>query len=90
MSKRKRVRATTNPADEAGAAQETSTPAAPPSKTGWNRFPIWAWVLIFIVPVLLSEYMFYMAGRPASMVLFPIAWAGFWAAMWFRSKEPRT
>ena len=37
-----------------------------------------AWALVFILPLALSEYMFYVGGRTANMVMFPIAWAGFW------------
>ena len=58
------------------------------AKTGWRRFPIWAWALIFIVPLALSEYMFYMAGRTASVVLFPIVWIGFWIMLAIRRRSP--
>jgi len=47
--------------------------------------PLWGWVLIFLVPLLLSEYMFYVAGRTLSVILFPIVWTGFWFAMMERS-----
>jgi hypothetical protein len=50
---------------------------------GW--IPLWGWVLIFLVPLALSEYMFYVAGRTASLVLFPLAWIGFWYVMMWRS-----
>lgn len=86
MSKRRRERETASTVAPAGADKEPPPSATTPTKTGWKRYPIWGWALIFILPLLLSEYMFYMAGRPASMVLFPIAWAGFWGTIWFRSK----
>ena len=54
-----------------------------PRKFGW--IPLWGWVLIFVVPLILSEYMFYVAGKRFSMILFPLAWVGFWAAMMQRS-----
>jgi hypothetical protein len=47
--------------------------------------PLWGWGLIFLLPLVASEFMFYMAGRLPSMVLFPIAWIGFWIAMMSRS-----
>jgi hypothetical protein len=56
---------------------------APASRFDW--IPRWGWVLIFLVPLLSSEFMFYMAGRKLSMILFPLAWVGFWVAMMWRS-----
>lgn len=47
--------------------------------------PPWAWALIFLVPLLASEYMFYRVGRTASMILFPIAWVAFWITLMQRS-----
>jgi hypothetical protein len=55
-----------------------------PSRFGW--IPLWGWILIFLVPLIASEYMFYTADRRVSMVLFPIAWIGFWVAMLRRSR----
>jgi len=52
-------------------------------KFGW--IPLWGWVLIFILPLVSSEFMFYRAGRGASMILFPVAWIGFWVALMQRS-----
>lgn len=66
-----------------------TTPATTPTKPGWQRLPTWAWVLVFVLPLALSEYMFYMGGRTASMVMFPIAWIGFWATIWYRSRAKR-
>lgn len=56
------------------------------SKFRW--IPLWGWILIFLIPLVLSEYMFYVAGRTMSMVLFPLAWIGFWGALMQRSGWP--
>jgi hypothetical protein len=53
---------------------------------GW--IPLWGWILIFIGPLALSEFMFYRAGRTVSMVLFPVAWIGFWITIMHRSGWP--
>lgn len=53
------------------------------SQFGW--IPLWGWVLIFLVPLILSEFMFYRADRKVSMVLFLVAWTGFWVTMMHRS-----
>jgi hypothetical protein len=50
--------------------------------------PLWGWVLVFLVPLALSEYMFYVADRTVSMVIFPLAWIGFWYVMMRRSGWP--
>ncbi len=85
MSKGRRERETATAAAQADANQKAAATKAPP-RTGWQRFPIWAWALIFVVPLVLSEFMFYQAGRMFNMVLFPIVWAGFWVALWYRSR----
>jgi hypothetical protein len=54
-----------------------------PARFSW--IPPWGWILIFLVPLIISELMFYRAGRGVSMILFPIAWVGFWVAMMWRS-----
>jgi hypothetical protein len=54
----------------------------------FSWIPLWGWILIFIGPLVLSEFMFYMAGRTASMILFPVAWIGFWIAIMHRSGWP--
>ncbi len=54
----------------------------------FERIPLWGWILIFLVPLILSEFMFYQAGRLPSMIIFPLAWIGFWAAMMQRSGWP--
>jgi hypothetical protein len=51
----------------------------------FDWIPRWGWVLIFLVPLIFSEFMFYMAGRRLSMILFPVAWIGFWVVMMWRS-----
>jgi hypothetical protein len=50
--------------------------------------PLWGWVLIFLLPLLMSEFMFWKVGKTFSMILFPIAWVGFWYAMMQRSGWP--
>lgn len=52
-------------------------------KYAW--MPFWGWVLLFLVPLIMSLFMFYMAGRWFSMILFPIAWVGFWVITILRS-----
>lgn len=52
-------------------------------KFGW--IPLWGWVLIFTLPLVLSLFMFWRVGRIPSMILFPIAWVGFWYALLERS-----
>lgn len=50
-----------------------------------SPFPLWVWALIFILPLALSEFMFYRVDRIFSMIAFPVAWVGFWWAMMARS-----
>lgn len=52
-------------------------------KFGW--IPLWGWVLIFTLPLVFSLFMFWRVGRIPSMILFPIAWVGFWYALLERS-----
>lgn len=33
--------------------------------------------MILLVPLIISELMFYRAGREVGMILFPMAWVGF-------------
>jgi polyferredoxin len=67
----------------------TTQEAAPPPeekrrrKFGW--IPLWGWILIFVMPLVISEYMFYMVGRTVNMILFPLAWVGFWLIIMQRS-----
>ena len=59
-----------------------------PSRNKYSRIPVWGWVLIFLLPLLFSEYMFYVAGRIPTMIAFPIAWVGFWYfTFWQKRKE---
>jgi len=70
----------------------TEPEAAPPPeekrgrKFGW--IPLWGWILIFIVPLVISEIMFYQVGRTVNMILFPLAWVGFWFIIMQRSGWP--
>jgi len=57
-----------------------------PHQFDW--IPTWGWILIFLVPLAISEFMFYTAGRRVSMILFPIAWIGFWVSIMHRSGWP--
>lgn len=50
--------------------------------------PLWQWVLIFFLPLVLSELMFARAGRMASMIIFPIVWIGFWVAVMYNTGWP--
>ncbi len=54
----------------------------------FSWIPPWGWALLFLVPLVLSEYMFYRVGRTMSMIVFPIAWAGFWVTMMHRGGWP--
>lgn len=51
----------------------------------FDWIPLWGWALIFFLPLIASEFMFYVAGRKASMIVFPVAWVGFWLSMMYRS-----
>lgn len=74
------------------AHSDQDQPAAPqsqgrqPRKFGW--IPRWGWLLIFLVPLILSELLFYRVGRTVSMILFPIAWIGFWVSVMHRGGWP--
>jgi hypothetical protein len=61
-------------------------PEESPRKFGW--IPLWAWGLIFLVPLIFSEYMFYMVGRVLNMILFPVVWIAFWIVIMQRSGWP--
>jgi hypothetical protein len=78
------------PAGSSAAAEEPApdVPAPTKSKRRADRFPIWGWALAFCVPLVLSEGMFRMVGKTGSMILFPIAWIGFWIALMQRSGWP--
>ncbi|MBC7227046.1 MAG: hypothetical protein H5T61_07415 [Thermoflexales bacterium] len=54
-------------------------------KTNVPSRPLWFWILVFLLPLIASELMFYVAGRWGSMILFLVAWVGFWVAILHRS-----
>ncbi|UCC77363.1 MAG: hypothetical protein JSW37_03110 [Anaerolineales bacterium] len=68
-------------AKEAGSGQEEQ-----PRAFSW--IPLWGWALLFLVPLIFSEYMFYRIGRGMSMIVFPIAWVAFWVTMMHRGGWP--
>jgi hypothetical protein len=57
-------------------------------KDQYAWIPLWGWILIFLVPFALSEYMFYVAERRISMALFAVAWVGFWVTIMQRAGWP--
>ena len=73
-------RATPSPKDKDQDQEEK------PRKFEW--IPLWGWILIFVVPLVLSEFMFYRVGRWPSMIIFPLAWIGLWAMLMQRSGWP--
>lgn len=81
--KRKKKKAPRSDRDQQARAQAQEEQ---PRKFGW--IPLWGWILIFLVPLVLSEYMFYRVGRRVSMILFPIAWIGFWVTVMQRAGWP--
>jgi hypothetical protein len=85
LAKRKRRKEKAQRAD-----QDQQADAQPqeeqPRRFGW--IPLWGWILIFLLPLIVSEFMFYRAGRRVSMILFPIAWFGFWASLMQRAGWP--
>jgi hypothetical protein len=58
------------------------------TSTAFEWVPLWGWVLIFLVPLIVSEIMFWNVGRIPSMIMFPIAWIGFWYVTMERSGWP--
>lgn len=69
MAKKKKQRKSKSTSGQSGQEEQAS-------KFQW--IPLWGWILIFLLPLALSEYMFYMADRTLNMILFPLAWIGFW------------
>jgi len=49
--------------------------------------PSWLSALLFLVPLVWSEYMFYVAGRWHGVVLFPVLWVAFWLSLSRRRGE---
>lgn len=74
--KERRAQAKLPPPEQAPAARKRR-------RLAW--MPLWGWVLLFLLPLIASEAMFYMVGRLGSMILFPLAWTGFWLAVMQRS-----
>jgi len=67
---------------------QPATPSAEDQEArirSFDRIPLWGWILIFLLPLIASEFMFYRVERWPSMVIFPLAWIGFWASMMHRS-----
>lgn len=56
--------------------------------TAFQWVPLWGWALIFLVPLIVSEIMFWNVGKIPSMIMFPIAWVGFWYITMERSGWP--
>ncbi len=59
------------------------------------RMKKWQFALLFIIPFILAEVLFYFGGRPVSMMIFPFLWVGFWAALlwandWVPLKKPKS
>ena len=63
---------------------EAAKPQEQPAQRRYAWIPPWGWALIFALPLIASEYMFYVVGHWGSMILFPVAWIGFWAMMMWR------
>lgn len=78
MAKRKGRRAETK-SDFSGQQEE---------KRAFEWVPLWGWVLIFLLPLIASELMFWNVGKIASMILFPVAWVGFWYVTMERAGWP--
>lgn len=47
----------------------------------FSSIPLWGWIALFVLPLVASELMFYRVGHTLSMVLFAIAWVGFWVTV---------
>jgi hypothetical protein len=84
MAKRKRRQNNGLPSNQPGPAPPL--PEELPRKFDW--IPLWGWILIFLVPLALSEYMFYMVGRMVNLILFPVVWTAFWIVIMQRSGWP--
>jgi len=56
--------------------------------TSFEWIPLWGWILLFLVPLLLSEFMFWNVRKIPSMIIFPVAWIGFWYTLMARSGWP--
>jgi hypothetical protein len=67
---------------------ESKAEQAAEGGAGFQWIPLWGWALIFLLPLLLSEFMFWRVGKIPSMIVFPVAWIGFWIAVMERSGWP--
>ena len=84
MAKRKRRQNNGLPSNQQGPVP----PLAEEPRRKFDWIPLWGWLLIFLVPLALSEYMFYMVGRTVNMILFPVVWIAFWVVIMQRSGWP--
>jgi len=64
-----------------GVVVSSETPMTPadakPQSTVRKQPRYWIRLSVFLVPLLLSEIMFWHAGRLWEVIIFPIAWVGF-------------
>jgi hypothetical protein len=58
-------------------ASKSKTEEQVETRAAFGWIPLWGWALIFLVPLILSELIFWNVGKIASMIIFPIAWIGF-------------
>jgi hypothetical protein len=84
MAKRKRRQNNELASNQQGPAP----PLAEEPRRKFSRIPLWGWLLIFLVPLALSEYMFSMVGRTFNMILFPVVWIAFWIVIMQRAGWP--
>jgi hypothetical protein len=57
---------------ESGIGPADGMPGARPQPAYWIR------LLVFLIPLIASEFMFYRIGRGWSLIVFPVAWLGYW------------
>jgi hypothetical protein len=90
MSSKKKRRKKKPPSElQRQAASRTQSQEEPEELSSqYEWIPLWGWILLFLVPLALSEYMFYVADRRPSMILFPVAWIGFWVTIMHRAGWP--
>jgi hypothetical protein len=87
MAKSKKQQKKKRPSNQGEQATPgTNDPEEQPGR--YSQIPLWGWILIFLLPLIASELMFYRVGKWPSMIIFLIAWIGFWAAMMQRSGWP--
>lgn len=90
MSSKKKQRKKKPPSElQRQAASRTQSQEEPEEQSSqYEWIPFWGWILIFLVPLALSEYMFYVADRRPSMILFAVAWIGFFVTIMHRAGWP--